>query len=947
MAKQISSLSVALNATVAPFVRSMAVAKKSVTGFAVSVRGASSSLLRMSGIAGALSGALAAIGFSSLIKSQFDTIDAAGKLSDRLGITTAALAALTHAADLSGVSNELLTGSLEKYLRNVAEAASGNVTAAKSFQELGLSAQALSSLPTDEAIGKIADALNAIENPAAKAAAAQDIFGKSGQALLPLLKEGSGGLAAFAKEADALGLSFSRVDATKVEAANDAVSRAKAAFVGVARTISVAISPAIQAAADRFTGWAKTVVAAAKSVSQPIQRIASAVGGYVSSVVAQWSTIGKAIVEAFDPAGATVEGFTNNVVSFLGFATKYVLTIAKVISSAITGAAGVIRAYVLPIVKSLASFVVTAAQNIYALVVPVVQQIAGFIVSAMQAVYSRVAPIVRAIASTLASNWSSIQAVTARVFRSVVQLVSGAMTIASDIISAAWGAITTVWTTATGFITGRTESTATATAKWTQWIVDAWTSATSLIADALTTVGFYMENWRTLVDATISGVVYRVLQFGNTAAWVFTDVVPAALKFLSENWSNILRDLVVYTGTVLSNLASNVVSVFTNLPGLISGSVSFGDIWKPLTDGFKATVGEFPQIAERAIGPLEQGFKDEADKLQNILGKGLNDALVQQRTPAKEGSFFGPILSAAKMASEQAKRVAGSGVAAVNKVLGSLATPEILTPDLASIDPFTVEIDTDQATENVKDLKSEVDSLKLVVAGSAEAFQARLQIGFDQQVAAATPKAPNVPAAAPDVTQVMQQQLGDIVDIEDATTTVTQDVIRSAASLPDVSSVTQQVSRSVASVEPVAPVTQTVARSVQPVPQPPTITQDVARAVQPVAQLEGVTQSVSRDIASVATTLPDAAQTVVRAVDTVVSPIPKIDAITRPKVPAMTVPEAPRQQEPSVAPLDQREQSAMRKAAKDNLALANILKELQGFRRDVGSRDIIELAEAT
>src|SRR5690606_34764598 len=101
------------------------------------------------------------------------------KLADRLGLTTEALAGLNHAAELSGVSQESLSRSMEKMLNTIGEAAGGSKTATVALGRLGLSAEQMASMSADQQLAAIADGLNSVASPAERAAAAQDIFGRS------------------------------------------------------------------------------------------------------------------------------------------------------------------------------------------------------------------------------------------------------------------------------------------------------------------------------------------------------------------------------------------------------------------------------------------------------------------------------------------------------------------------------------------------------------------------------------------------------------------------------------------------------------------------------------------------------------------------------------------------------------------------------------------------
>src|SRR5207247_2365101 len=104
----------------------------------------------------------------------------------------------------------------------------------------------------------IADKISKIENPAERATAAMQIFGKSGQQLLPLMMSGAEGLAAAQKEAEKLGLTYNRVDAAKVEAANDSMTRMKAVVTGVGNQLAIQLAPFIDAAATKLTALASS-----------------------------------------------------------------------------------------------------------------------------------------------------------------------------------------------------------------------------------------------------------------------------------------------------------------------------------------------------------------------------------------------------------------------------------------------------------------------------------------------------------------------------------------------------------------------------------------------------------------------------------------------------------------------------------------------------------------
>ena len=246
-------------------------AKGAIAGFSRDLTGAVSSVRRLMGATLALAG-VGGLGY--LIKQQMAAIDANAKLSDRLDISTQSLIALQHAAKISGVENEALNKALEIFSRRLGEVNMGVGQAKYALDSLGLSADALADKSPDEAIGIIADQINRLPSAAQKAAAANYLFGRSGQQLLNLFEEGSAGIDKYRAEVERLGLSYDRVDAAKVEAANDAMTRLKTTLTGKVQDAVIALAPHLEALAKSLTdsmaagdGFGKAMAKAAENAA--------------------------------------------------------------------------------------------------------------------------------------------------------------------------------------------------------------------------------------------------------------------------------------------------------------------------------------------------------------------------------------------------------------------------------------------------------------------------------------------------------------------------------------------------------------------------------------------------------------------------------------------------------------------------------------------------------
>lgn len=220
----------------------------------------------------AVAGAAVAAGTAlwAFVKPAFESIDVLAKAADRLGITTEALAGLQHIANLSGVDVEAFNKGLEKMQVNLSDAAGGIGTAKTAFEELGLDVQQLMNLSAADQFAAIADALERVPRSADKLRIVTDIFGRSGAPLLNVLAEGGDGIRAMAEEAERLGLAVNRLDAAKIEAANDAWTRAEGAVNGLRNTLAVELAPTIEGIANQFTELAPSAIAAIESIANAV-----------------------------------------------------------------------------------------------------------------------------------------------------------------------------------------------------------------------------------------------------------------------------------------------------------------------------------------------------------------------------------------------------------------------------------------------------------------------------------------------------------------------------------------------------------------------------------------------------------------------------------------------------------------------------------------------------
>jgi hypothetical protein len=239
----------------------------------------------MAGVGVAIAGAFSV----NAIKNSMATIDAQAKLAKSLGTTTTSMQVLARAGDLAGVSMQSIEQGTKDLYRRLSQAATGGGPAADALKRLGLSARDLLRLPLDQRLGTINQALKDFIPEAQRASVAGKLFGEEGSIALARLDPAT--IAQATEELKSFGFAISETDASKIEAANDSISKLGLIAQGLISQITVAIAPALNAMAQGFAnvmregGTLRTVI---QTLGENIGRLAAYATTFAAYLAGQW-----------------------------------------------------------------------------------------------------------------------------------------------------------------------------------------------------------------------------------------------------------------------------------------------------------------------------------------------------------------------------------------------------------------------------------------------------------------------------------------------------------------------------------------------------------------------------------------------------------------------------------------------------------------------------------
>ncbi|MCI0364948.1 MAG: phage tail tape measure protein [Phycisphaerales bacterium] len=182
-----------------------------------------------------------------------DTGSALFDMSQRTGISVEALSELGFAAEQSGTDLATLETGIRKMQRSITDAAQGSTSAQEALALLGLTVDRLRGLSPEDQFKLIADRIAQIKDPTVRAAAAMELFGRSGTNLIPLLSGGAKGIEALQEQARRLGLTMSTEDARAAEEFGDVLDALTKVVKRLFFAVGSALAPMLMEFAESAT----------------------------------------------------------------------------------------------------------------------------------------------------------------------------------------------------------------------------------------------------------------------------------------------------------------------------------------------------------------------------------------------------------------------------------------------------------------------------------------------------------------------------------------------------------------------------------------------------------------------------------------------------------------------------------------------------------------------
>ena len=572
----------------------------------------------------------AVVGAAALsIKSFAAMGDEVEKMAHRTGFSAEVLSELRHVADISGAS----LGSLEKGVRRMAkslvDADRGLEASKRSFDALGLSTEKLMAMAPEEQFEAITMALAGVENQTLKSALAQEIFGRAGTELLPMLALGEEGIKKLRKEAHELGIVFSQESAATAAEFKDDLTRLQGSLKGVQASIAEALIPTLLPLIEKIAETVKGVQSWIKEnpeLARVITVVTAAIGGLML-------VLGPLMLAL--PTLITSYGLLKAAKLKAAAATKLLIKDLGALKAAMKAKTAIMAA------ASKGMIALTAAAKGLKIAIAIMAGPIGLIVAAIAGLI--------AIGVSLYKNWDEISAKAKEIWGAIASFFGDIWDKITDIFNSAFEFIKKVFLDyhPLGIIISNWEPIK-------DFLADLWDNITGALKSAWDDIKSFMANlnpwewmkagWEALKDG-IANILNWI--FGGS---IINDWASGMMRFLQglNPWE--------WMKAGWEALSSGISGIWDRITGIVSEKVNviqgfLGSVWEKASG-----LVDFAQAQADRAGALLAGARDAAVGAWQAAERAAAGIVADAKAAIEEKGIVGAVTGAVEGALEQTKK---------------------------------------------------------------------------------------------------------------------------------------------------------------------------------------------------------------------------------------------------------------------------------------------------
>ena len=618
------------------------------------------------GAAATAAAGAAGAGMVNLAKKTAEAGDAIEKNSQKVGLSYKAYQQWDYVMQISGTSMQDATVGLKTLTNKFDDAMNGSKSAQETFSRLGISLEELQGKSREEIFATTVTALQGVESEMDKAALASDLFGKSGQNLMPMFNMTAEETQKLIGDTERLGLVMSD-DAVSASAAfQDSLTSLQGAFSGVKNRIGAELLPSMTSIMDGFSSLIAGEEGAAGKIVDGFANLGGGIASAVPNILASVGKIGGEIVSrivdslsaAFPEVGAVFDDL-KAMFGNIGKSAKKI-DLGKVFS-AVKAAVGA----VLPVIGNLVRIfisVATVVKNTITAMWPLITLVGSTLVGVFKTVWGVISTFISIVAK-IASTFASVNTTVMGLLGSLQAKFTSAFAAIRNAVSTAISAIVSFFSGLGGRIIGA-------------------------VTGALASVVAIFSGLGSRIIGVLAGAGSWLLGIGASIVGGLRNGISGAIGTVTSALAGIggrIKSALAGAGSWLMSTGRSIIE------GLISGIKSrIGSVASTITSGISGAVGKL-----RSFLDINSPSKLLAREVGSPIAEGIAYGVARQ-APAMMNSIEGSLAGIDKLAYSVPVNLTGSKLTAqasnLNTAGGAATAGRIVnqTINVQATDPASV-----------------------------------------------------------------------------------------------------------------------------------------------------------------------------------------------------------------------------------------------------------------
>ena len=535
--------------------------------------------------------AIGAVGAASVALTQNTAKngDEIHKNSQRVGMSYKAYQQWDYIMKINGSSMAENSVAFKNLTSKMDDARGGSKEAQKMFKELGISMKDVKGLSREDMFKLTVKSLQNVKDETKKASLANDMFGKSGQKLMPLFNSSSEELDKLFQETEDYGMLMSDDMVENSAKYEDSMTKLKGTLGGVGNSIAAKIMPKMIEWIEKISGKIREFT----SDEEKMKLISDILGGAMRILGKAFEIVGKVIekvikwvskfVQWLKDGSAKAETFKVIVVAVVsalaGFLIVYeVIKVLGLLTTAINVLGGALKF----LAANPMALVVVAITTIIGVLVYLWKTNEGFR-DAVKKIWEKITTFFRDAWTAIKNVWGGVKQWFSDVWNGIKETFSNVPGWFKEKFGAAWGKIKEIW----GVVTG--------------WFGGVWSGIKNVFMGA---PGWFKEKF-TIAWGNIKTAWEKVVTWFNNVWTGIKNIFSVVGTWFKDRFSNAWQGIKnVWNGVTnyFRIIWETIKAIFSVVKNVLIGN------WRDAWNGIKSIVGTWAGYFRNAWNNIKNVF---------------------------------------------------------------------------------------------------------------------------------------------------------------------------------------------------------------------------------------------------------------------------------------------------------------------------------------------------